>query len=153
MLISYIYKLTIENQYQGIGAAITLVISIALMFFAYLGFKNSKAFKEDLGMSKKKENLYLSDKPPLSAGGKILIGLSYLILCAWALAIIWPLAQMLLSSFNGLLTKNISMGGGFTFSTKHFVYLFEKTLFLKWLLRSEERRVGKECRSRWSPYH
>src|SRR5258708_36440384 len=23
----------------------------------------------------------------------------------------------------------------------------------RWLLRSEERRVGKECRSRWSPYH
>src|SRR2546427_8316734 len=22
-----------------------------------------------------------------------------------------------------------------------------------WQLRSEERRVGKECRSRWSPYH
>ena len=24
---------------------------------------------------------------------------------------------------------------------------------LAWSLRSEERRVGKECRSRWSPYH
>ena len=24
---------------------------------------------------------------------------------------------------------------------------------LRMLLRSEERRVGKECRSRWSPYH
>ena len=23
----------------------------------------------------------------------------------------------------------------------------------KGLSRSEERRVGKECRSRWSPYH
>ena len=23
----------------------------------------------------------------------------------------------------------------------------------KLVLRSEERRVGKECRSRWSPYH
>ena len=23
----------------------------------------------------------------------------------------------------------------------------------KGLMRSEERRVGKECRSRWSPYH
>ena len=23
----------------------------------------------------------------------------------------------------------------------------------RWELRSEERRVGKECRSRWSPYH
>ena len=24
---------------------------------------------------------------------------------------------------------------------------------LGYLTRSEERRVGKECRSRWSPYH
>src|SRR5256884_9545417 len=24
---------------------------------------------------------------------------------------------------------------------------------ISYLLRSEERRVGKECRSRWSPYH
>ena len=24
---------------------------------------------------------------------------------------------------------------------------------MKELARSEERRVGKECRSRWSPYH
>ena len=30
-----------------------------------------------------------------------------------------------------------------------------KTLVVKIILssRSEERRVGKECRSRWSPYH
>ena len=27
-----------------------------------------------------------------------------------------------------------------------------KTTLLK-VIRSEERRVGKECRSRWSPYH
>ena len=25
--------------------------------------------------------------------------------------------------------------------------------FVGFLPRSEERRVGKECRSRWSPYH
>src|SRR3712207_819953 len=30
-----------------------------------------------------------------------------------------------------------------------FQYVFEPTYFG----RSEERRVGKECRSRWSPYH
>lgn len=46
LLISYIYKLTIENQYQSIGAAITVVISLGLMIFAYIGFKNSKGFKE-----------------------------------------------------------------------------------------------------------
>ena len=28
-----------------------------------------------------------------------------------------------------------------------------KTTAKKAELRSEERRVGKECRSRWSPYH
>ena len=27
------------------------------------------------------------------------------------------------------------------------------TQFIRLVTRSEERRVGKECRSRWSPYH
>ena len=26
-------------------------------------------------------------------------------------------------------------------------------LYILLIIRSEERRVGKECRSRWSPYH
>ena len=30
--------------------------------------------------------------------------------------------------------------------------LYKKINLIK-LKRSEERRVGKECRSRWSPYH
>ena len=30
---------------------------------------------------------------------------------------------------------------------------FIKTGGLADVVRSEERRVGKECRSRWSPYH
>lgn len=47
LLISYIYKLTMENQYQSIGAAISIVISLGLMLFAFIGFKNSKAFKEE----------------------------------------------------------------------------------------------------------
>lgn len=46
LLISYIYKLTTDNKYQAIGAAITIVISLGLMVFAYLGFRNSKGFKE-----------------------------------------------------------------------------------------------------------
>ena len=25
--------------------------------------------------------------------------------------------------------------------------------YVRFITRSEERRVGKECRSRWSPYH
>ena len=29
----------------------------------------------------------------------------------------------------------------------------QSRLFPRYVIRSEERRVGKECRSRWSPYH
>src|SRR5690606_41077015 len=37
-----------------------------------------------------------------------------------------------------------------TISDQWMVANFEEVLEF---LRSEERRVGKECRSRWSPYH
>ena len=33
-----------------------------------------------------------------------------------------------------------------------FAYFFS-SLTISEVFRSEERRVGKECRSRWSPYH
>ena len=34
------------------------------------------------------------------------------------------------------------------------VYTSQQSIFTLWApSRSEERRVGKECRSRWSPYH
>ena len=32
-------------------------------------------------------------------------------------------------------------------------FVFNVVIAAICLLRSEERRVGKECRSRWSPYH
>ena len=37
----------------------------------------------------------------------------------------------------------------------HFEVDIQRRVFLTALepTRSEERRVGKECRSRWSPYH
>ena len=47
ILISYIYKLTIENQYQALGAAITVIISIALMVIAYIGYRNTDAFRKE----------------------------------------------------------------------------------------------------------
>ena len=38
---------------------------------------------------------------------------------------------------------------------EHFIVAFNMPLFviISGYSRSEERRVGKECRSRWSPYH
>ena len=47
ILISYIYKLIMENQEQAIGAAVSILISIALMIVAYMGFSRTKAFKKE----------------------------------------------------------------------------------------------------------
>ena len=83
--------------------------------------------------NKKDTGLYLSDKQPLTPLGRVLLGLSYFILIAWAIIIIWPLVIMVISSFNGNQSKYISMAGAFSFSTKHFKYLFEKTDFILWV--------------------
>lgn len=45
LLISYIFKLTMNSQYQAIGATITVIISVALMIIAYIGYRNTDAFK------------------------------------------------------------------------------------------------------------
>ena len=45
LLISYIFKLTMNSQYQAIRATITVIISLALMIIAYIGYKNTDAFK------------------------------------------------------------------------------------------------------------
>ena len=49
-------------------------------------------------------------------------------------------------------------GGGFDASgyvrgVLNNIYLGDSAEYTKMVDRSEERRVGKECRSRWSPYH
>src|SRR2546423_10063474 len=41
----------------------------------------------------------------------------------------------------------------FTLSSSALISVRMPAIFLPRNARSEERRVGKECRSRWSPYH
>lgn len=47
LLISYIFKLTMDNQYQAFGAAISILISLALIVIAFMGYRRTAAFKED----------------------------------------------------------------------------------------------------------
>ena len=42
--------------------------------------------------------------------------------------------------------------GGYALKQELMAHLKEKGVEFE-DIRSEERRVGKECRSRWSPYH
>ena len=54
----------------------------------------------------------------------------------------------------GLVLVTVIWGGGFVASDMALDSLSPfQIMTIRFLLRSEERRVGKECRSRWSPYH
>ena len=73
----------------------------------------------------------------------------------------YPIFETLFSIYRRMVLKRIHPGVP---DVAHFHHLIYKRL-VRWLVgttlsahrtqrnRSEERRVGKECRSRWSPYH
>lgn len=82
---------------------------------------------------KKKNDLYLSDKQPLSALGVVMLVISYAVLIAWALMIILPLSDMVVSAFNGKQEQYLMINDNFEFSLKHFDYLFNRTLFFTWV--------------------
>jgi len=82
---------------------------------------------------KKKQNLYLSDKQPLTAVGKVMLAISYLILITWSFAILWPLYQMILSAFNGKQGNYLTTNDIFEFTTRHYEFLFKETLYLTWV--------------------
>src|SRR3712207_9248795 len=49
--------------------------------------------------------------------------------------------------------KTISIHQSFIVQFANLPFLSMYLLLIFFVYRSEERRVGKECRSRWSPYH
>lgn len=89
--------------------------------------------KQKSKTKKKKNNLYLSDKQPLTLAGKITLGISYIFLAIWALIVIWPIYQIIVSSFNGEQGNRLMLNAGFSFSFKHFKHLFTETMYLRWM--------------------
>ena len=71
---------------------------------------------------------------PLFAGPTDAMGMVFLII----------VGTFILSLLIGILSNN---------KIKYFYSVFTSIIFIPSVFRSEERRVGKECRSRWSPYH
>ena len=64
---------------------------------------------------------------------------------------IYPLIRAFIMSF--MEDYNMINGTYASVGFSNYVSIFKDKYFIKALTRSEERRVGKECRSRWSPYH
>ncbi len=85
---------------------------------------------------KKKKQLYLSDRQPLTLVGKVMLAIGYLVLAIWTIAIIWPLLQMLIAAFNGKQVQYLILNDKFEFSLKHFEYLFNETYYLSWVFNT-----------------
>lgn len=84
-------------------------------------------------LGKKKNAMYLSDRQPLTLMGKVGLGLSYGVLILWSLMVLWPISQIVISSFNGNQGKYLILNQGFSFTLDHFKYLLTETLYLKWM--------------------
>ena len=67
----------------------------------------------------------------------------------FSIDIIWAKLQMAFSVIGGWL--GYFVGGVDGLMTALLIFMILD--YVTGLMRSEERRVGKECRSRWSPYH
>ena len=55
--------------------------------------------------------------------------------------------------FFSQLINGLSLGSIYALIALGYSMVYGIILLLNFAHRSEERRVGKECRSRWSPYH
>src|SRR5260370_35560645 len=82
-----------------------------------------------------------------------------LVFAVWGRTLLWAHRPPFLAGFNTLdlpldarvlgFTIGVSLLTGFVFGVAQALQSTNPEL----ATRSEERRVGKECRSRWSPYH
>src|SRR4029434_4926886 len=84
-----------------------------------------------------------------------LLNRSKLPICSYNFFLFWPVT---LQTLNGSSTapNKASQGLSCLFCLTGRGYQYAHTIFFSfglYHLRSEKRRVGKECRSRWSPYH
>ena len=66
-----------------------------------------------------------------------------------------PVGQSVIVSVGKLnINREADIGGGVRYTSDNRAWLSRSARIRgKVTHRSEERRVGKECRSRWSPYH
>ena len=77
---------------------------------------------------------------------------------ALVLALLFGVLVAYLTSLNAAPVR-VALGANWTFEVSLIALVVGAFLagaavaLVLGILRSEERRVGKECRSRWSPYH
>ena len=87
---------------------------------------------------------------PEAYGGAGMSAIEYCI-CIEELSRVDPSIALSVAAHNGLAVAHLSMFGSEAQKKKFLMPLAKGETLGAW--RSEERRVGKECRSRWSPYH
>ena len=122
--------------------------------FAFLGGFSTIA-QLDTGVF---ADMTMGEKLPYACGGIVVAGALYLIL---ALVIKVVGVKKVMRFLPPVVTGPIIICIGLSLapsavsnaSTNWILALIALAVIIIFNIRSEERRVGKECRSRWSPYH
>ncbi|WP_308540605.1 sugar ABC transporter permease [uncultured Murdochiella sp.] len=75
----------------------------------------------------------MKDQQPLTPVGRVGVGVTYAVLVLWAFIVLWPILQIIISSFNGAQGKYLILNGRYEFSLNNFRDLFQDTQYLSWL--------------------
>src|ERR1017187_5893044 len=92
-------------------------------------------------------------RPPEASGGLGAFERYLSIWVALCMAAGIGLGKLLPGAIAGLRGIEFGHGSQINAPIAALIWLMITPMMMKVDFRSEERRVGKECRSRWSPYH
>ena len=100
----------------------------------------------------------MNRKPTLKSSLQALLYLAPALVFMTTFTIIPIIRSFMMSFYENYKLRNITKNKPVVWSLDNFQKILADPKFYlalqnTALCRSEERRVGKECRSRWSPYH
>ncbi len=130
------YQLILEQKtiarYAILLALPSCFVSL-LLFTAKKFIHDSKDFRTFNEKNNQSTQIWLSDKRPMKASESAALGLSWIVVLFWLLIIIYPIYQLVKTTFNSNLFMKLGPSEQFTFSTKHFTRLFKNYKYWQWM--------------------
>lgn len=126
LLVTWLYKLTIDKQYYNIGAVIGILTFIILAIAALLTYRNSKSYKEEGGILNMAAGKVRSAKKRRFIHNTIV----HVVLAILALIWVFPILWVILTSFRAEKGSYVSTFFPQSFTLDNYVRLFTDTSIL-----------------------
>lgn len=126
LLVTWLYKLTIDKQYYNIGAVIGILTFVILAIGALITYRNSKSYKEEGGILIMAVNKFHSAKRKRFINNSIVHVILAILACVWVFPILW----VILTSFRAEKGSYVSTFFPQSFTLDNYTKLFTDTTIL-----------------------